>query len=141
LAQQAGSISAKEYKKLISKKSKYRNKKVIIDGIKFDSKKEANYYKNLIILKRTGFVIDFKLQPRFLLQEGFKKNGETYRPIYYIADFWVKYKDGTEKIIDTKGVKTQVYRLKKKLFEKRYKNLTIEEIWGDHIVCDCTDSR
>lgn len=76
-------ISLKAYKNITSKKSKYKNKKVIIDGIKFDSIKEANYYKNLILLKKAGHVIDFKLQPRYLLQESFKKNGKTYRSIYY----------------------------------------------------------
>lgn len=67
--------------------NKYRNKKVMIDGKEFDSKKEGNRYKELALLQRTGEIQNLELQPRFLLQEGFKKDGKTYRKIEYIADF------------------------------------------------------
>lgn len=67
--------------------NKYRNKKVIVDGEEFDSKKEGNRYKELKLLEETGEISNLELQPRFLLQDSFKKNGKTYRKIEYIADF------------------------------------------------------
>lgn len=107
--------------------SKYRAKKTEIDGIKFDSRKEAKRYTELKLLERNGDIDDLTLQPRFLLQEGFRKNGKTYRKIEYVADFMYQ-QDGKLIIEDVKGIKTDVYKLKQKLFEKRYQDLTIKEI-------------
>ena len=108
---------------------KYHNKKIVIDNIKFDSKKEGNRYKQLKLLEKAGLIKDLELQPAFLLQPNFKKNGKTNRKIEYIADF--KYYDIEAKkwiVEDTKGFKTDVYKLKKKLFEYKYKDLEIKEI-------------
>lgn len=107
--------------------SKYRAKKTVIDGIKFDSKKEAKRYIVLRELEKQGNIEKLMLQPRFLLQEGFRKNGKAYRKIEYVADFMYE-QDGKLIIEDVKGIKTDVYKLKQKLFEKRYQNLTIKEI-------------
>ena len=57
--------------------------------------------------------MSFELQPRF------KKEGKTYRPITYIADFVVYYEDKTY-VIDTKGAETTEFKLKKKLFEYKF---------------------
>ena len=67
--------------------NKYFNKKTVVDGIQFDSKLEANRYCELKLLEKSGEIKDLKLQPKFLLQESFKKNGKTYRKVEYIADF------------------------------------------------------
>lgn len=107
--------------------SKYRAKKTEIDGIKFDSKKEAKRYIALRELEREGSIEKLTLQPRFLLQEGFRKNGKAYRKIEYVADFMYQ-QDGKLIVEDVKGIKTDVYKLKQKLFEKRYQDLTIKEI-------------
>lgn len=107
--------------------SKYRAKKTEIDGIKFDSKKEAKRYIALRELEKKGNIEKLVLQPRFLLQEGFRKNGKAYRKIEYVADFMYE-QDGKLIIEDVKGIKTDVYKLKQKLFEKRYQDLTIKEI-------------
>ena len=64
--------------------NKYGNRKIIVDNIKFDSIKESIRYKELVLLQKTGKIQDLKLQPRFLLQESFKKNGKTYRKIEYV---------------------------------------------------------
>lgn len=109
-------------------KSKYNNKKVTIDGINFDSKKEAEYYMQLKLLKRAGEIKDFGLQERFLLQDGFDKNGKHYRPITYYADFVIENLDGTTEVVDIKGIETQVFSIKKKLFEKKYQDLTLKII-------------
>lgn len=106
---------------------KYRAKKTVIDGIKFDSKKEAKRYIVLKALEGKGEIEKLMLQPRFLLQEGFRKNGKAYRKIEYVADFMYE-QDGKLIIEDVKGIKTDVYKLKQKLFEKKYQDLTIKEI-------------
>ncbi|MCX71368.1 DUF1064 domain-containing protein [Listeria monocytogenes] len=103
-----------------STRSKYNAKKVVIDDIKFDSKAEAAYYQQLKLLKMSGEVVSFDLQPEFVLQDSFRKNGKLYRAIKYKADFLVLYKDGHEELIDVKGMLTKEFRIKQKLFELRY---------------------
>lgn len=109
--------------------NKYHNTKVIYNGIKFDSKKEMQRYKDLELLESTDYICNLELQKKFLLQEGYTNaEGKKRRPIYYIADFYyfdlLKDKWVVE---DVKGVRTDVYKLKKKLFEYKY-NLTINEL-------------
>ena len=102
-------------------RSKYKAKKVIVDGITFDSKKEARRYQELKLLERAGVIKDLSLQPNFLLQDKFKYKGKTERKIEYIADFqYYIIKDKKWVIEDVKGFKTDVYKLKKKLFLKKY---------------------
>lgn len=67
--------------------NKYKNHKTQIDRYVFDSVAEGRRYRELKILERAGEITDLQLQPHFLLQESFKKNGKTYRKIEYIADF------------------------------------------------------
>jgi len=67
--------------------NKYRNKKVIVDDYIFDSIQESRRYKELKLLLRAGKISNLELQPKFLLQDTFKKNGKTYKKIQYIADF------------------------------------------------------
>lgn len=110
--------------------NKYFNKKVIVDGIKFDSKKEAKRFQELMILKKAGLIRELELQPVFVLQESYTNNkGEKVRAIIYKADF-IYFDINLDRYIveDVKGYKTDVYKLKKKLFEYQYPNLTIEEI-------------
>lgn len=109
--------------------NKYHNTKVIYNGIKFDSKKEMQRYKDLELLESTDYICNLELQKKFLLQEGYTNaKGKKIRPIYYIADFYYyDYIDNKWIVEDTKGVRTEVYKLKKKLFEYKY-NLTIDEL-------------
>lgn len=113
-------MTAKQFKSLGRRKSKYHNKKIELDGHIFDSKAEARYYNHLKMLEKAGEILFFRLQPSYRLQDSFKKNGKTYRSINYIADFEVHHKDGTIEVIDVKGYKTDVFRLKEKLFNKKY---------------------
>ncbi|CDV96392.1 Protein of unknown function (DUF1064) [Desulfitobacterium hafniense] len=110
----------------MTRTSKYNAKRVQVAGKVFDSKAEANRYRELLLLMKTGEVAEVECQPRFLLQEGFRKNGKTHRPIYYIADFLVKYADGHTEVEDVKGVKTEVFRIKQKMFEKRYPEYSLK---------------
>ena len=107
--------------------NKYRNKKVIVDRKEFDSKKEAIRYKELKLLERAGEISNLELQPRFLLQDSFRKNGKTFRRIEYIADF--KYIENGKTIVeDVKGIQTDVFKLKHKIFEKVYPDLELKII-------------
>lgn len=114
---------------IVPRESKYKSKKVVIDGITFDSKKEANRYKELKILKSAGVIECLELQKIFELQPSFKKNGKTYRKITYKADFYYFDNEKGKYIVeDVKGFKTEVYKLKKKMFEYIYKDLELKEI-------------
>lgn len=107
--------------------NKYRNKKVIVDEKEFDSKREGNRYKELKLLERAGEIKNLELQPRFLLQDSFKKNGRTFRKIEYVADF--KYIENGKTIVeDVKGMQTDVFKLKHKIFEKVYPDLELKII-------------
>ena len=106
--------------------NKYNNKKTIVDGIKFDSEMESHYYIYLKQLKEIGEVVDFVLQPTYLLQEGFNLNGKRIRPITYKADFKVIYKDGHEEVIDVKGKLTEEFKIKRKMLLYRYRDITFK---------------
>lgn len=111
------------------KQSKYKNIKVEIDGIKFDSKFEAEfYYSELQWLQAAGEIIKIERQKKYLLQPAFEHQGKTIRAINYVADFVVTYKDGSVEVIDTKGVPTPEYLLKKKLLLYKYPDLNFREV-------------
>ena len=106
--------------------NKYNNKKTIVDGIKFDSEMESHYYIYLKQLKEIGEVVDFILQPTYLLQEGFNLNGKRIRPITYKADFKVIYKDGHEEVIDVNGKLTEEFKIKRKMLLYRYRDINFK---------------
>jgi hypothetical protein len=111
------------------KANKYHNKKTKVNGIIFSSKLEAKRYTELKLLEKQGIIKDLTLQPSYELTPTFKKNNKTYRKMSYIADFSY-YDNELGKVIveDTKGFSNDVYKLKRKLFEYKYKDLTIREI-------------
>lgn len=100
--------------------TKYHNKKTMMDGIVFDSAREARRYQELKLLERAGEIKDLALQVSFEVLPGSDK----HRPVKYIADFvyWEKTPGGGWEFIveDAKGVLTGMYRLKKKLLYARY---------------------
>ena len=101
---------------------KYKNVKTVLDGIAFDSKKESARYAELKLLARSGLIQNLRLQVPFELIP--KQDGE--RAVKYIADF--VYDEGNETVVeDVKGVRTDVYRLKKKLMLKVH-GLRIKEV-------------
>lgn len=97
--------------------NKYSNQKVVIDNIKFDSKKEANRYLELKIIEKAGEISNLQLQKSFLLID--KQKDE--RAVTYKADF-VYYNDKKQRWIaeDVKGYKTKEYIIKRKLFKSIY---------------------
>lgn len=125
-------ISQETYRRLINnsitaKENKYKNKKITIDGHKFDSKKEGNHYIALKQLEKLGIIKKLQLQVKYELQPSFKKNNETIRSITYKADF-VYEKEGKTIVEDVKGFKTKEYQIKKKLFLYKYPDLEFKEI-------------
>lgn len=112
-------------------RSKYGAKKVTIDGEVFDSRKEANRWRELKLLERAGEIRDLKRQVKFTLIEaqrepdslgpkgGIKRGKIIEREAAYIADF--TYYEGSKFIVeDSKGVRTPEYILKRKLLLDRY---------------------
>ena len=144
---------AKTTRKLMGK---IAHKNTVVDGIKFDSKMEADYYVYLKEQKELGTIKEFTLQPMFVLQpkyfvyedkiitednpnyKEFDKLRKKYnkdnpdnkiaivQAIKYIADFDITYTDGSRKIIDTKGIKTADFKIKEKMFNFRYPHLNFE---------------
>lgn len=125
-------LTEEEYQALIGgtppKKSKYKNNKTDIDGHKFDSVKEAEYYLILKDRERKGEIRYLKLQYPVEIQPAFTdKQGNKIRAITYKADFYFyDCKLKSWRIIDVKGFKTDVYKLKYKLL--LYKGIEIEEV-------------
>jgi hypothetical protein len=95
---------------LTERPSKYRNKKTTVDGIKFDSKREAQFYSSLKQLERAGQVSQIELQKRYPLSV----NGHAV--CSYLADF--AFHDaiqGRYRVVDIKGVLTKDFSIKRKL--------------------------
>lgn len=108
------------------KKSKYGSRNITIQGERFDSQKEANRYRELLLLQRAGKINELRRQVEFELiptqrepdtigtKGGIKKGNILERRCCYKADF--VYKKGDETIVeDTKGVRTKDYIIKRKL--------------------------
>ena len=116
---------------------KYHNAKTIVDGIKFDSRLEAERYAQLKILERAGVIRDLELHPEYELIPLFRKNGRTWRRAVYKADFrYILCEDDRIIIEDVKGSEamiTDVFRLKQKLFEYLYPEYTISIITSKDI--------
>ena len=106
------------------KKSKYKNNRVRVDGILFDSQLEADYYSDLKLQLKMGTIRGFCRQPEFVLQEGF---GDV-RPITYRPDFIVFNFDGTYDIVDTKGFETQEFRRTRKMFAAKFPRLELKVV-------------
>ena len=106
-------------------KTKFGSMKCMIDNRVFDSVMEAKFYIYVKKGKREGNIKDFDCQVTFLLQESFKKNGKTVRPITYIADFVIEHLNGTKMVIDVKGRETADFKIKHKMFEYHYRELEL----------------
>lgn len=117
-------MNVEDYKKLVkkTKSSKFNNVKSEIDGYKFDSKKESEFYGSLKIKKQAGLIKDFKMQVPYEIIVN------NIRIANYFLDFLVENNDGTIEYIDIKGkdkktnkfIKTGVFALKKRLVEAIY---------------------
>lgn len=124
-----GAIPHKQNNTKNNTKSKYSNKKVLIDGITFDSMKEANRYRELKLLEKVGEISNLVLQPVYVLLESFEYKGEKIRAIKYIGDFeYIEVKTGNKVLEDTKGFKTKDYLIKVKLLKSKYLDIDFREL-------------
>ena len=109
--------------------NKYGAKSVTIDGHKFPSKREAEYYLLFKSMLQSGKITTLQLQPRFELIPAYTNNaGKKVRPCHYTADFLLTYPDGRKKVIEVKGYRTRDYQLRRKLFEYQYREYLFEEV-------------
>ena len=92
------------------KPSKYHAVMTECDGIKFQSKKEARYYRELQARVHMGEVKYFLRQVPFRLQGGVK----------YVVDFMEVWTDGSIHFVDVKGCRTAMYKMKRKMVEAAY---------------------
>lgn len=111
-----------------NQKNKYGNKRTVIDGITFDSMKEASRWSELQLLQKAGEISELQRQVKFELQPAFYHAGHKLRPIIYVCDF--VYKENDKQVIeDVKSPATRnnaVYKLKKKMM--LYRGFEIKEI-------------
>lgn len=97
-------------------------KKTVRDGLKFDSLLEADYFSSLKIKQLAGKIVHFHRQVEFILPGA----------VRYFCDFLVLFPDGSLEYIDTKGPKTDTYRIKKKQVEDLY-DVTIIEVTREQV--------
>lgn len=113
-------------------RSKFNAKKTVVDGETFDSEAEARRWQHLRLLERAGKIRGLERQIKFEVFKGFTNgDGKKVRPINYIADFvyteiMPDCRDGEFVVEDCKGFRTQEYKIKKKLFEWRYRPTVIK---------------
>jgi hypothetical protein len=89
------------------------------DGIRFPSRLEARYYEHLLMMRKSGELLEFLRQPLFDLP-----GKVTYR-----ADFIEFWKDGTVRVVDVKGMPpTEAFRIKKRMVEELYPHFKIEVV-------------
>lgn len=102
--------------------NKYHAKKTVVDGITFDSKAEANRFCELRLLEKSGKIKNLQRQKKYILVQKSMYG----REISYRADF--VYTEGDRKIVeDVKGVRTPVYKLKRRLMAEIY-GIVIREV-------------
>ena len=106
-------------------RAKYHNTKTEVDGIVFDSRMEARRYVQLKEMLEAGDIYDLRLQPEFELIPAYTRNGKRIRKTVYRADFSYIKRGGGAVIEDVKGVETEAFKLKRKLFEYQNPPLTI----------------
>lgn len=121
--------------------SKYHSKKITVNGITYDSKKEAKRHAELLLLERGGAITGLQRQVRFTLlpahyeaYERYGKDGKRLkdgrrcveRAVFYVADFTYK-QDGELVVEDVKGIRTKEYILKRKML-LYFRGIKIREI-------------
>lgn len=99
------------------------------------------YYRDVVLPKKeSGEITYFELQKKYILQEGFYREGKRILPITYVADFYLEYSDGHTEVIDIKGCPDVTAKIKRKLFWFRYPDIDYQWItyvkkyggWGNY---------
>lgn len=122
-------ISVDEYRALLKKQANTRgNKRVTIDGYAFDSVNESRRYQELKLLLQASAIIGLGVHPLYELQAAFTDaTGRHHRAISYEGDFCY-LEDGVVVVEDVKGYRTEVFKLKEKLFRFRYPHIDFRVI-------------
>lgn len=111
------------------------------DDIVFDSVLEMKFYRDVVLPKvESGEITHYELQKKYILQDGFERNGKKVLPITYVADFYIEYSDGHTEVIDIKGCPDTVAKIKRKLFWCKYPDIDYQWItyvkkfggWGNY---------
>ena len=100
-----------------------------MDGVLFASRAEMNRYAELRMMERAGIIRDLEIQPEYILQAAYIRGGKKIQAIKYRADF--RYLNTSTACIiveDCKGMKTEIYKLKKKLLLAQYPELNFIEV-------------
>ena len=132
IAEQQKRFTAPEPQKKPPKYHNQRDERAQADGakVKFDSKREAIRYDELMLMLKAGEITDLRLQHDFTLQEAYTTpDGKRVNAIRYKADF--TYWKGKEFIVEdvkSKATKTRVYEMKKKLLLEKT-GITIREVF------------
>ena len=110
-------------------KTKYGSRKDTRGELRFDSKKEARRYDELMVMLRAGIISDLRLQPQFTLQESYiTETGERIRAIRYTADF--SYKFGGKLVVEdvkSKPTRTKEYLRNRKFMRSKF-GIEIQEV-------------
>lgn len=108
-------------------------KRKVVDGVNFRSTLEATAYQILHGWEMAGAISNLKLQPVFIIQAKFLRDGKTIRSMKYTPDFsFVSenhplWKPGERVIVEAKGFRTQPFLMRRKLFLCKYPDLRYEE--------------
>jgi hypothetical protein len=123
-------ISAAQYRQTKPKKSKYGNKRCVVAGRTFDSVKEGNRYLQLMALEAAGEISHLECQPVFKLANGSTPiRYASGRQAFYKADFaYFDFRLNKRVVEDVKGMRTDVYKLKKAMVEAQFPAVKIVEI-------------
>lgn len=107
--------------------SKYNAQKKEIDGIKFDSKRESEYYIIYKEKQNNGEISNLRMQVPYVLMDAYTNGeGKKIRKMEYVADFVYEDKEGKTHVIDVKGIVLAPFKIKKKIFDYKYFPLYIE---------------
>lgn len=109
------------------RKHKYGATPTRVDGIRFDSKREAERYGELKLLEEAGEIESLQLQPRFQLMAKATVGREKLRAVVYVGDF-AYTEDGRQVVEDVKGVETPIWRLKRNMFLWLYPDIELRVV-------------
>lgn len=109
---------------------KYHASKTEYAGIRFDSSLEAQFYREEVESGlKSGYITNLVLQPSFVLIPDFVKGGKAMKGVNYIADFqFFDHRVGRLRIVDVKGMQTEEFILRRKMFDYRYADLCLEVV-------------
>lgn len=111
--------------------TKYHSRKVVVNGITFPSRLEGERYQQLLLLQKAGEISHLQLQPEFQIYKGWidPETGEKHKSRFYIGDFmYIDMRSHVWVVEDTKGVETDVFRLKWEYVQSEYPDYSFRKL-------------